>query len=775
MSASFWDWFNNEIKPLLKFDINGGLHPIQRGETFTKIFEYLDALNRPVGIIETGCMRNNDNWGGDGKSTVLFDRYVNENGGTFYSVDIDPVAIQLCREAVSEKTKLYTGDSIEYLKTLATSPPDDLKHIGLDLLYLDSFDFDPRRPLISEVHHINEFYAILPLIRPNTLVVVDDSTAVLSDNNIIDIAGKGRLIARYAIEVGAVIKFSGWQTGWIGINKPPEIKLVKELDDRLKVLISRARTHFTDGEYIQAGMLYQQILLLTDPLTTGVTRIANGEACVFFARNAYANERMGAALDWYRRALQADPLAVDYRLELASKVWRRLRFWEAGRKESEIATRIEPNNIHAWGILGSFEHDMNNVGDATFCYDKELEIDPDDSGALLDRISMALDTADYDTAVKLCDRISKTDRAGDGLHCLGLIAYREARHEDAIKLYDEALAYENVTNRPTVHWNKSLALHAIGRYKEGWHEHKWRKNEITQPALSMPLLRFKLPGWNKEPPPATIHVHMEAGAGDNICCSRYLNVLIQHGYRVHYESYPDMLELMVRSFPDVKVMPQAADYPGAIGIPNFDYHVPIGELPHLLGTDIDTVPNQVPYIKPDTLLVEKYRKLLPSNKKKIGICWSSGIRLDSSWIIEYGTRKSMRFNPLRPLFEVPGCFFTSLQVGPERAENKGIISDFLPERPKWDDTAALVENLDLVISVDTAVMHLAGAMNKPVWVMGQRDGASWHLMCYREGASWNETSPWYPSLRVFRQHEFNRPHYWDDVVKDIVKELEQSV
>jgi len=98
----------------------------------------------------------------------------------------------------------------------------------------------------------------------------------------------------------------------------------------------------------------------------------------------------------------------------------------------------------------------------------------------------------------------------------------------------------------------------------------------------------------------------------------------------------------------------------------------------------------------------------------------------------------------------------------------------LPEKPSWDDTAALIENLDLVIAVDTGVAHLAAAMGKPVWVMMQRDGASWHFLCYREGASWNEKSPWYPSIRVFRQHAFNTPGYWDEVVADVARALEKE-
>jgi ADP-heptose:LPS heptosyltransferase len=91
------------------------------------------------------------------------------------------------------------------------------------------------------------------------------------------------------------------------------------------------------------------------------------------------------------------------------------------------------------------------------------------------------------------------------------------------------------------------------------------------------------------------------------------------------------------------------------------------------------------------------------------------------------------------------------------------------------DTAALIECLDLVITVDTAVAHLAGAMGKPVWVICQRDASSWHFMCWRPRAPWNERSPWYPTARIFRQHEFNRPHFWDDVIEDVSNALREGI
>lgn len=770
-NREFWCWFETEAKPKLGM----------RADTFEAIFRHLDKLGRPVAIIETGCVRGfgdkrpGENWAGDGCSTILFDRYVTANGGVVRSVDIDSEATKRCRELVGHRTHINTCDSIKWLaqeSKFMLSP--------IDLLYLDSFDLDTTRPLASQVHHANELAAAMPMIGPDTLVVVDDSPVSINDWGMVEVHGKGALVARHAVEVGADMRFCMYQIGWTGMRQPETPAIEVRTDSDLKGLVERARVCAEKNNSVSAANLYRLVLELTNPPKTGVECIARGEACLFYARAALSRGKIGAAEDWYREAFQNDPKAYWYRLEMATKVIRPRGNLLAARREATIATKIAPDDPNTWHILGGIEHDLDDEAAVRACYDREMALAPDDPDSLYDMISILIDVPDYQAAQQLIDRAMEIDKTGEPYHCRGFIAYRESRHEEAIDLFTKALDL-GVTQPATVHWNRSLAYHALGRYREGWRDHDWRALEKTQIALSMPMLRFAVPVWKREPPPARIHIHAEAGAGDNLCCARYLKMLVDDGYDVRYEAYPDMVPLIQRSFPAVKVIPQAIDYPGAIGIEQFDYHQPIGGLPNVYETDIDTVPWHGPYLLPDPTLVEKYRAMLSAGQRKIGLCWSAGIR-PGLWLAKYGKGKSMHFDALEPLFK-PGCsddellrlpHFVSLQVGPERAENgSSYVEDILPEYPSWDDTAALVANLDLVITVDTAVMHLAGAMGKPTWVMAQKDGASWHLMCERPGASWNTASPWYPSIRVFRQHQFNRPGHWRDVVGDVAGALDQ--
>jgi hypothetical protein len=211
-SDTFWHYFDTEARPKLAL----------RADTFAKMFAYLDAFDRPVGIVETGCVRKAGNWAGDGGSTILFDKYAEcHPGSAVHTVDIDPQATALCRTLVTERVTIHTGDSVMFLKRFADAPPQGFP--SMDLLYLDSFDIDADYPFPSAFHHMKELTAISPAIRPRTLVVVDDSPSrffgVIENGKFRPtsppkIGGKGELIAEYAAQIGAEQVFMGYQCGW---------------------------------------------------------------------------------------------------------------------------------------------------------------------------------------------------------------------------------------------------------------------------------------------------------------------------------------------------------------------------------------------------------------------------------------------------------------------------------------------------------------------------------------------------------------------------------
>ena len=768
----FWAWFDAGPREKLG----------ARRDTFAKMFEHLDQFDGIVTIVETGCARrppeDDDSWAGDGCSTLLFDAYVRmRDSGTVYSVDLSQKNVNACREHVSWRTQVSCEDSVKFLTWFADVPARG----GIHLLYLDSFDYEAANPLPSAIHHHRELMAAMPMITPDTLVVVDDSPASMDADSHADVGGKGFLVARHMALTGADMAFCQYQVGWTNVRRDRP-----QGDENLISLMARARAHVENDRVVAAEALYRLILGMTTPPKSGAARVAHGEACAIYARLALQRNKLGSAADWYREAINADPLGVDYRLELVTKCFLPMGNLDSALTEAERATRIAPNYPRAWKILGGVHHEMSNLTKSMECYDKRLELEPNDPDGLMDRAMCALSIPNYEITKECCALAMGTDREPDAWHCLAMVAYREHRHEDAIAFYDKAI--ELGCDDPNMaHWNKSLAMHAIGQYRAGWIEHEHREHNRANPALYLPMRRFTLPRWIGQPAikedgtTALIHVHYEAGAGDNLACCRYLNVLLERGYHVRYETAPEMVTLMRNSFPDVEIVPKAPDYPGAIGIEPFDYHIPIGSLPHVLETEIDTVPWSGPYLKPTKEGVIRYRREFLALEKrvrtdrKIGFCWSSGIRHKGAWIKEFGLRKSMHFEKIASL--VRACWRddiatpVSLQVGPERAQQSDVL-DLLPDRPTWDETAGLIANLDLVITVDTSIAHLAGAMGKPVWIMVQKDGTSWHFMCWRPGAPWNEASPWYPSAKIFRPPTY-RPHNWDDVIEKISERLLQ--
>ena len=213
---TFWHIFNKQFKPGLE----------GRGETFEQMFLYLDRFDRPVGILETGCVRDGQNWTKTGGSTILFDTYAKyHSGSVVYTIDLDPEATSACRNLVGSNVKIHTGDSVAYLRNFADAPPADFPF--LDLLYLDSYDVDLREPGPSALHHLKEIAAITPLIRVETLVALDDSPLEIygfgeGDKFTVSatprIGGKGKYIAEYAEQVGATQHFSAYQCGWTGFR-----------------------------------------------------------------------------------------------------------------------------------------------------------------------------------------------------------------------------------------------------------------------------------------------------------------------------------------------------------------------------------------------------------------------------------------------------------------------------------------------------------------------------------------------------------------------------
>jgi tetratricopeptide (TPR) repeat protein len=544
-------------------------------------------------------------------------------------------------------------------------------------------------------------------------------------------------------------------------------------------LIAGARQRVEAGELETANVIYEMVLDATRKLSTPQMRVARGEACAFRAERAARRNRLGTAADYYRMALEADPRCGDYRADYIVKVLLPMGWQKAALAEARRAVAIEPDNYRTWRALGHVAHDIGDADELLRARKRALELAPDEPNVWHDYATSCVDLGDYGGVRETCERLFQ----GDGVYpaqawqLLAMVAYREGRHEDSIRLYDVAID-DGCADPSMACWNQSLPMQSLGRYKEGWRLYEFRGQQTTDPLFAVSMKRFARPLFQNEPPPARIHLHSEMGHGDCIALSRYAPLLAARGYDVRMEVSASLVSLLECSFPGVQIFEKALDYPGSTGLKDFDYHLPMLSAPAVLGTEIDTVPWDGPYLKaPPGQVSEWFRKFRVyewediknlsegKRRKRVGLCWSSGIR-EGLWLKEYGRRKSMRLEKLSPLFSADAEFY-SLQCGPPAQENY-MMPGLTELEPDWAETAGLIEMMDLVITVDSAVAHLAGAMGKPVWVMMHTEG-SWHWMTASAwGGRCATESPWYPSARLFRQQ---KAHEWDGVIEDVRKAL----
>jgi len=334
---------------------------------------------------------------------------------------------------------------------------------------------------------------------------------------------------------------------------------------------------------------------------------------------------------------------------------------------------------------------------------------------------------------------------------LGNVFFRQARMAEAISHYERAIQLN--PGQADAHMNLGMALLTLGDLPRGFTEFEWRwqTNQFT------PFL-CPQPRWDGAPPsphppapaedasepdrPPTLMIHTEQGAGDSIMCARFIPQVAALGWRVLLAA-PQPLQEIMRTVAGVDEVIGAGDIP----VNAFDAYAPLMSLPAVLGTTLDTLPRTVPYVHAPAdrrPLDDSGRPTADQRPLRVGIAWAGSPTQGND------RNRSARLADLAPILAVPDISFYSLQVGAGPAELAAWagppIRDLAPQLRTWADTAAAVNQLDLVISVDTGVVHLAGALGKPTWV----------LLCQAPDWRWlldRDDSPWYPTARLFRQQQ----------------------
>ena len=423
---------------------------------------------------------------------------------------------------------------------------------------------------------------------------------------------------------------------------------------------------------------------------------------------------------------------------------------EAVQAYSQILAK-EPRHPDIYNNLGVALRSLGKLEAAVACYRRALAYGQQTANVYSNLGNALRESARFDEAEVAHDRSVELDGdSASGIYNRALVDRDLCRDDMAMEKYDHALKID--PGYVDCHWDRSLVLLRNKNLKEGFQEYEWRWKLPQNPPRG-----FKQPLWDgSDLDGKTILLHQEQGFGDMIQFARYVPLVKEKGGTVVIECQPELLRLFATLEGVDRVV--SSDAP----LPDFDINAPILTLGKIFGTTLDSIPSNVPYVrapKQHGFVLSPHPRTL-----SVGICWAGKPTHKND------RNRSCSFGDFMDLTAVADTTFFSLQKGDafnEFFERAGgiLIVDVGSNLNDFADTAAVVDQLDVLITVDTSIAHLAGAMGRPVWVLVPF-APDWRWMLNRND------SPRYPSMRLFRQTETGN---WGPVFKQVEEALQELV
>ncbi len=433
----------------------------------------------------------------------------------------------------------------------------------------------------------------------------------------------------------------------------------------------------------------------------------------------------GGAEQVYRDALLLEQSDAAIHTGLG-RVLRARGAHDEARAQCEQALQLQPNTALAYFELGNINREQRRFDEALHCYQQMVALAPQErENYQLNLALLNVDLQQYDAALEHYQQLFQFD-------------------PDSV----------------SGHWNYALLLLLLGRYREGWKEYEWRWRTPTWTRQMWG--RFSQPLWQGELLTGrTILVYAEQGLGDAIQFGRFLQPLMQQAETVIFHCPPELLGLF-KHIPGLQVEPR--DYERARQ-QTFDFHLPLMSLARLMDATVEGIVAPRRYLQPAPERVAAWRERITATGLRVGIVWSGLTKNPANRI------RSMKLSECEPLAAIPGVTLYSLQKDGDAEELKSFVErwgmvDLAPELRDFEDTAAAIDNLDLVISVDTAVAHMAGTLERPVWTVVYQP-TEWRWLLGRDD------SPWYPTMRLFRQ-TLEEP-CWPPVIEQVAVALRELI
>jgi tetratricopeptide (TPR) repeat protein len=479
--------------------------------------------------------------------------------------------------------------------------------------------------------------------------------------------------------------------------------------------------------------------------------LGNVEAWLLLASLALRRGDALSAEAAARRACALQPRATEAAAALILTLKQLGKTAEAER-ELRAATAPGQRPPSELAELGEKLRQRGALSEAAAVLERALEADPS-LAAAWNALALTRQAQAGDAAAEACFRraLEIAPNFVPALTNLGSLEFGRGAFSAAIELYDRALAA--APGYAIAHWNRALVLLSTGDYARAWadYEWRWRIPELLRNAE----IRVHERRWHGEDPAGkTLLLQSEQGIGDTIQFARYAPVIAARGARVILGVQPSVVSLL-RQLPGAERV-VAINEP----LPPFDLQATLPDLPGICGTLLETIPQPQGYLRADPALTERWkRRLAGEARPKIGLVWAGNPRHRDD------RNRSLPVPALERLLAHPGVAWFSLQLGARAGDLAAIdagVVDLGPELPDFSATAAALSALDLLICVDTAPIHLAGALGVPAWLL-LPERADWRWLRDRED------TPWYASLRLFRQREQGE---WLPVIERLASALD---
>jgi tetratricopeptide (TPR) repeat protein len=467
-------------------------------------------------------------------------------------------------------------------------------------------------------------------------------------------------------------------------------------------------------------------------------------------------QRLEGALASYDKAIALKPDFAEAHSNRGVALNDLKRFEEA-LASYDKAIALKPEYAEAYSNRGLALNNLQRFEEALASCDKAIALKPDFAEAHCNRGLALNDLQRFEEALASCDKaIALRPDFAEAYNNRGLALNDLQRFEEALASYDKAIALK--PDYAEAHWNKSLCLLLGRRFEQGWRLYEWRKKN-PQYVKHFAARSYSQPLWLGEEPIVgkTLFVYWEQGLGDTIQFCRFAKLAEHIGANVVFSAQNCLHGLLKTLSPSITLVKETE------APPNFDYHCPLMSLPLAFKTALESIPTDTPYLCAEPKRIEKWKQKLGDAGFKVGIAWQG-----SKTKIDIG--RSFALTEFFAISQIPNVRLICLQKNegvkqlnklPEGMNIESLGEEYDAGADAFLDAAAVMENLDLIITSDTAIAHLAGALGRPVWV-ALKHVPDWRWLLDRRD------SPWYPTMRLFRQPTRDD---WKGVFSDIANEL----